>query len=664
MYRWTQQLFRAVQEAAQEVDGRGQASSSRGGSRLSSRVLYFATYAPLLSWLPAPAASGILFEVLPRLGAALFWMVASKAHHSSYSSSQWGSPGEHALAFIRSWILITLLLSAMAMAMLVPYCRAEDQLVLYVGVMIADVFHMLVYVMESMIGKRRIIRWLEVSAGTSASTQQPSSSQASPPQRLRDRAVALAFLAPLLSRALEPYGRLFEVLPRLGAALFLMVSSKAHHSSHSSSQWGSPVEHAVIFIRSWILITLFLLAIVTKPYCGADVQLIVDCFPPLVDLIESMIGELEVSAGTSASTQQPSSSQASPPQAGGRLSDRTLTFIMTVAPLALLLGPGQNKGRIFGMLHWLHRLDVYKYLYVHWHGVFSPSSVEAGSPGERALVRLKSWTFVQVLTLELLLNGPFALLIDLSNLILRLFVSMLLVATSLATVLYVVLESVGIDLIGVLLWWLMQAMTPRIIRLATSSLQAEEVSRSWGEYALLLTVVFSLRTLAPDVLDSYLGGDTIYLVLFGLIANGRWIIHWLEERLLKSHRPGSISAGTSEPTHRADEWVEEQREQQAKGGGGPSNEAGAVPSAAESGGEASSSHASVQRPGLQDALRNALTVATSSSHASVQRPGLQDAALTEVRFCRYRFCELKYRGAVGRRQVHCTLIVKIIRFYC
>ena len=36
----------------------------------------------------------------------------------------------------------------------------------------------------------------------------------------------------------------------------------------------------------------------------------------------------------------------------------------------------------------------------------------------------------------------------------------------------------------------------------------------------------------------------------------------------------------------------------------------------------------------------------------------------EVRFCRYRFCELKYRGAVGRRQVHCTLIVKIIRFYC
>jgi myb proto-oncogene protein len=36
----------------------------------------------------------------------------------------------------------------------------------------------------------------------------------------------------------------------------------------------------------------------------------------------------------------------------------------------------------------------------------------------------------------------------------------------------------------------------------------------------------------------------------------------------------------------------------------------------------------------------------------------------QVRFCRYRFCELKYRGAVGRRQVHCTLIVKIIRFYC
>jgi hypothetical protein len=38
----------------------------------------------------------------------------------------------------------------------------------------------------------------------------------------------------------------------------------------------------------------------------------------------------------------------------------------------------------------------------------------------------------------------------------------------------------------------------------------------------------------------------------------------------------------------------------------------------------------------------------------------------KVRFCRYRFCatgELKYRGAVGRRQVHCTLIVKIIRFY-
>jgi hypothetical protein len=36
-----------------------------------------------------------------------------------------------------------------------------------------------------------------------------------------------------------------------------------------------------------------------------------------------------------------------------------------------------------------------------------------------------------------------------------------------------------------------------------------------------------------------------------------------------------------------------------------------------------------------------------------------------VRFCRYRFCatgELKYRGAVGTRQVHCTLIVKIIRF--
>ena len=32
-------------------------------------------------------------------------------------------------------------------------------------------------------------------------------------------------------------------------------------------------------------------------------------------------------------------------------------------------------------------------------------------------------------------------------------------------------------------------------------------------------------------------------------------------------------------------------------------------------------------------------------------------------FLRYRFCELKYRGAVGRRQVHCTLIVKIIRFY-
>jgi hypothetical protein len=39
----------------------------------------------------------------------------------------------------------------------------------------------------------------------------------------------------------------------------------------------------------------------------------------------------------------------------------------------------------------------------------------------------------------------------------------------------------------------------------------------------------------------------------------------------------------------------------------------------------------------------------------------------QVSFCRYRFCatgELKYRGAVGRRQVHCTLIVKIIRFYC
>ena len=46
---------------------------------------------------------------------------------------------------------------------------------------------------------------------------------------------------------------------------------------------------------------------------------------------------------------------------------------------------------------------------------------------------------------------------------------------------------------------------------------------------------------------------------------------------------------------------------------------------------------------------------------------LQQYFLSQVRFCRYRFCatgELKYRGAVGRRQVHCTLIVKIIRFYC
>jgi hypothetical protein len=43
---------------------------------------------------------------------------------------------------------------------------------------------------------------------------------------------------------------------------------------------------------------------------------------------------------------------------------------------------------------------------------------------------------------------------------------------------------------------------------------------------------------------------------------------------------------------------------------------------------------------------------------------MRELALGQVRFCRYRFCELKYRGAVGRRQVHCTLIVKIIRFYC
>jgi hypothetical protein len=63
---------------------------------------------------------------------------------------------------------------------------------------------------------------------------------------------------------------------------------------------------------------------------------------------------------------------------------------------------------------------------------------------------------------------------------------------------------------------------------------------------------------------------------------------------------------------------------------------------------------------LFEASPAGLEVSHTQRHLNAQSP-------TQVRFCRYRFCatgELKYRGAVGRRQVHCTLIVKIIRFYC
>jgi hypothetical protein len=53
------------------------------------------------------------------------------------------------------------------------------------------------------------------------------------------------------------------------------------------------------------------------------------------------------------------------------------------------------------------------------------------------------------------------------------------------------------------------------------------------------------------------------------------------------------------------------------------------------------------------------------SERNLASPGLRQAGeILPLPFLRYRFCELKYRGAVGRRQVHCTLIVKIIRFYC
>jgi hypothetical protein len=50
--------------------------------------------------------------------------------------------------------------------------------------------------------------------------------------------------------------------------------------------------------------------------------------------------------------------------------------------------------------------------------------------------------------------------------------------------------------------------------------------------------------------------------------------------------------------------------------------------------------------------------------ATLQTHPANRCQILPLPFLRYRFCELKYRGAVGRRQVHCTLIVKIIRFYC
>jgi hypothetical protein len=59
--------------------------------------------------------------------------------------------------------------------------------------------------------------------------------------------------------------------------------------------------------------------------------------------------------------------------------------------------------------------------------------------------------------------------------------------------------------------------------------------------------------------------------------------------------------------------------------------------------------------------------ADPAARGGLARPPGGDSHAGEILplpFLRYRFCELKYRGAVGRRQVHCTLIVKIIRFYC
>jgi hypothetical protein len=58
---------------------------------------------------------------------------------------------------------------------------------------------------------------------------------------------------------------------------------------------------------------------------------------------------------------------------------------------------------------------------------------------------------------------------------------------------------------------------------------------------------------------------------------------------------------------------------------------------------------------------SAMTALVDGDVAAEQEP--LSPLWSQVRFCRYRFCatgELKYRGAVGRRQVHCTLIVKII----
>jgi hypothetical protein len=54
------------------------------------------------------------------------------------------------------------------------------------------------------------------------------------------------------------------------------------------------------------------------------------------------------------------------------------------------------------------------------------------------------------------------------------------------------------------------------------------------------------------------------------------------------------------------------------------------------------------------------TVASLRSAVETAGFDLAQGEILPLPFLRYRFCELKYRGAVGRRQVHCTLIVKII----